>query len=117
MKEKETKETYREYPKCLLKDYDEVFKIQENNNSKEEIKSNEDINDNTDTSTKHSGLDMTIESESRAEIKSHPINVSLKKEDKERNDQKNNYILNNYCKPYLLRHKPPILSRRKKSLQ
>ena len=45
MKEKEVKDVQREHPKGMLKDYNEVFKDEENNkqNEKEE-KMNESIN-------------------------------------------------------------------------
>ena len=117
MKEKEVKDVQREHPKGMLKDYNEVFKDEENNkqNEKEE-KMNESINTSAPDNNHTTSHDYTIESESFLEI-IKPIETNeVKKENKETHKefhkeqqkeqhkehnneepQYNSYIGNNYC--------------------
>jgi hypothetical protein len=113
MKEKEVKEVQREYPKGLLKDYNEVFKEAETiKQSEKEEKLNESINISTlDNQT--ISHDFTIESESFLEI-IKPIETNEIKKENEKTNREfykekhkehinneepyyNSYIVNNYC--------------------
>ena len=93
--EKEYKETYKEQPKGMLKDYSEVFK-ENNNNQSTDIKKSEDIETQQKQESNQNDIKLEINKEINFEVKE--IKKDSDSEINETQQPVNSYIVNNYCK-------------------